>query len=249
MLNLIGLNGYISSGKDTVAKMIIWLTNPKERELWNNSLEDFLYINPQGFNWEIKKFAGKLKQMVSLLTGIPVEDLEKQEVKQSELGKEWNWVPKAIQLESRHWITIPGAVHPEVEDRARKMTVRELLQKLATEACRNVIHEDIWVNALFTDYRTDNQVAYSGDTAFCNWIISDTRFSNEAKTIKDRGGIVVRINRAHSEGYIPKPNPQAHSSETSLDNWAFDYTIDNSGSLEDLLERVREMLLHFKIIQ
>jgi hypothetical protein len=114
-----------------------------------------------------------------------------------------------------------------------KLTPRELLQLLGTEAGRNIIHPNIWVNALFADYKLEydksdfNRIAIeeglidgksSGNlhalkklgitkgninfqlddkykTKHPNWIITDVRFPNEAKAIKDRGGIVIRVNR------------------------------------------------------
>ena len=39
-----------------------------------------------------------------------------------------------------------------------------------------------------------------------------------------------------------------HYSETALDSAEFDYTIDNSGTLEELVEKVREILLEAKVI-
>lgn len=265
---LIGLSGYIGAGKDEVAKMVQFFTrmSPSKRDFgvyqggtWQLHME-----HP---TWEIKKFAGKLKQIVSLLTGIPVADLEKESVKASELPKEWDYIAKAIQLESRHWITIPGPVLPTMEDRAHKLTVRKLLQLMGTDACRNIIHENIWVNSLFVGYKDESEQYYTGiedsgvkETAYekpvyPNWIISDCRYPNEAQAIKDRGGIVVRINRPIASGSKMidkigefKVKGGLHASETSLDTWEFDYIIDNSGTIEELLEQVRTMLLHFKII-
>jgi dephospho-CoA kinase len=69
MKNLIGISGKIGSGKDTVAAII--------QELY-----------PQ---YEVKKFAGKLKDIASILTGIPVEKFEDQEFKKTDLGKEWSY--------------------------------------------------------------------------------------------------------------------------------------------------------------
>ena len=41
-------------------------------------------------DWQIKKFADKLKECVSIITGISRIDLEKIEVKNGDLPKEWN---------------------------------------------------------------------------------------------------------------------------------------------------------------
>lgn len=64
-IKLIGISGKIQSGKDTTATI----------------LQNILFGR-----WEVKKFAFKLKLMVSALTNIPVTELEKEEVKNSS----WN---------------------------------------------------------------------------------------------------------------------------------------------------------------
>lgn len=82
-------------------------------------------------------------------------------------------------------------------------------------------------------------------------IVADTRFPNELKAIKDRGGISIRVNRHNpqdgSEYGWGNPNAN-HPSETSLDNAEFDYVVDNSGSIEDLIEKIKVILIKEKII-
>jgi hypothetical protein len=93
-----------------------------------------------------------------------------------------------------------------------------------------------------------------------NWIITDTRFINEAKAIEDRGGFNIRINRkdnSDKEGFILKTrnhgnklivHQDKHPSETALDQYAFKYVIDNNGSIEELIEKVKEILIKEKIL-
>lgn len=198
--------------------------------------------------WQIKKFAYKLKQVVTLLTGIPTEDLEKEEVKSMVLPQEWNYT-----FQGGSKISYPKDSGPEWDFSKYQMTVRELLQKLGTEAIRNQVHPNAWVNALFADWH-EPWVQYSGCKSLqpCYWLISDCRFPNEAQAIKDRGGIVIKIHRRdigaemiyEVTGY-PK---QRHESETALKDWEFDYYLDNFGTLDDLLINVRGMLRHYNII-
>lgn len=99
-------------------------------------------------------------------------------------------------------------------------TVRELLQKFGT-GIRNTVDSEFWVKALFKDY-----------TESSNWIITDVRFKSEAKVIKDRGGIIIRVNRDNS-------GAGNHQSEIDLDDYKdFDFVIDNNKSLEDLFWEV-----------
>ena len=105
------------------------------------------------------------------------------------------------------------------------MTAREFLQKLGTESVRDVLHNDAWVNALFSDYSQHDR-----------WVITDCRFPNEAEAIKDRGGIIIRVNRA---GVKPVND---HESETALDEYEFDRIIENNGTIEDLKETVKILI-------
>lgn len=76
-----------------------------------------------------------------------------------------------------------------------------------------------------------------------NWIITDVRFENEVQAIKDRDGIVFRIER---DGLVSTDD---HESETALDNYTgFNSTILNNGSIENLIETVKRTLQIHEII-
>ena len=222
---IIGINGKIGSGKDTIGKIIQHLTSEWGDEEFQDT--DMLDVRS---NWEIKKFAGKLKTIASILTGIPVENFEYQEYKKTLLGPEWGTV-KENPLNS-----IPAF---EDIDFNHLMSVRELLQKLGTEAMRDGLHANVWVNALFANYTDKN-----------NWCITDMRFPNEMKAVEDKGGITIRVNRPYStvvgQG---NGNPatfsqtQFHPSETALDGAKFTYEINNDGTMEDLVKKVRGILI------
>ncbi len=252
MINLIGINGYIGSGKDTVGQIIQYLTTDKKTISYSGSYNSYIMDLGMGSSiispWEIKKFAAKLKQIASLLTGIPAEKFEDQEFKKTNLGKEWK-IPTEIWFE--------GERKPDWEEEKSIMTVRNFLQKLGTEGIRNGVHTNAWVNALFADYKPtfqpDNIVPLPKE--YSKWIITDTRFPNEAQAIKNRGGIVVRVERRfYSEDKLSSTQvilmdlSSKHPSETALNSWPFDYTIENNSTIEDLTEKVREMLIHFNII-
>lgn len=109
------------------------------------------------------------------------------------------------------------------------ISVRELLQKFGT-AIRNEVCDDFWVKACLKDFEDYN-----------NYLITDVRFKSEAKGIKDLEGIIVRVNR---EG----AGAGNHISEIDLDNYPFDYIINNDGSMEDLLFKVKEFCIAYKLI-
>ena len=98
--------------------------------------------------------------------------------------------------------------------------VRRLLQVLGTEVGRQIFDEDVWVDALFQ--KVDPNKKY---------VITDVRFANEAECIKEYGE-VWRVNRA---GVDPI---NEHISETQLDDYEFDYVINNDGTFDDLKNKV-----------
>jgi hypothetical protein len=201
---IIGINGKMGSGKDTVGKMI-------QKIMYEHRPDKGAFSE-----WNIKKFGGKLKEVAGLLTGINPSSFESQTFKQKKMPKIWG-----------------------------DMTYREFLQKIGTDGLRNNVHLNVWVNALFADYyRTYNVYDLHGKLVLPavpkKWIITDVRFPNEAEAIKEREGIVIRVNRFR----IADENEVfLHESETALDEWKFDYEINNDGTLEELEEKVRKMLV------
>ena len=287
---IIGISGKIGSGKDTIGTIIQYLIDKNKAGYINpDSVDDYksyLKINHNLTSyWKIKKFAYKLKQCVSIITGILIEDLEKEEVKNSYLGNEWNIINKNWNnikfIEELYNCKIRKETFDEYlnknyekisEDVYRYinidtiLTVRTLLQQLGTEVGR-VIHPNFWVNALFSEYdKFENIDSYDCKTGLknciknhechtckeviktykSNWIITDVRFPNEAKAVENRQGILIRVIR----GIYPNDsiNQQAHSSETALDNYNFKYVIDNNGTIEELIEEVKQILINEKII-
>lgn len=282
---VIGVSGKIGAGKDLTGRIIQYLiTISKYEEFKDNTFEQFIETvndfeavkQDRGFelsNWQIKKYAYKLKQIVALLTGCTVEDLENQEFKNKEIGESWiKWeiawsdFADTLKLNQNYWTKAVANSEQEAKNiaglsgaftirycREVRLTYRTLLQLVGTEAMRNCIHENVWVNALFSDYSIiggkmippkEGEEYTSKNHIYPNWIITDTRFPNEAKAIKDRDGIVIRVNRSHDLDVIMDEHP----SETALDDYEFDYVIDNNGTIEELIEKVREVLRKEKLI-
>lgn len=267
---IIGVNGKIGSGKDTVGKIIQYLTaNEEVKKI--KTLEEWLDsddLNGRDFNWKIKKFAGKLKQIASLLTGIPIEKFEDQEFKKTLLGEEWN-----TRFPYENSNNGNGEIH--------QYSVREFLQKLGTEAMRDGLHTNVWVNALFADYKPTQMVSsfpppateeeYIAQQGYPDWIITDMRFPNEMEAVVEKGGITIRVVRYPKTVEVSRGpenvetipfNPtnhkhmnlwkgdisRMHASETALDDADFDYEIINDGTIEDLIEKVKEILIKENII-
>jgi hypothetical protein len=123
------------------------------------------------------------------------------------------------------------------------MTVRELLQILGTDALRNNLHPDTWVNALMCYYIPYSVKGSDYEEYESNWIITDMRFPNEMQAVKANGGITIRVVRP-SDKEIPL---DLHPSETALDDAKFDYEIVNDGTIEDLKEKVEGVILHINL--
>ena len=246
---IFSISGKKGSGKDTVGKIMQILLNSPH--LNNEGVLTFLRkeVNTDNFyypnHWEIKKFADKLKDIVCLLIGCTREDLESENFKSKELGEEW-WYYKGRN----------GTLISYNEDSKRndedliKLTPRLLLQLLGTECARQIIHPQIWVNSLMSEYKEYNYANSINGTSevkklykYPNFIITDMRFPNELKVVKDREGISIRINR---NMYLPGGGElgyKEHESETALDNYDdWDYIIDNNGTIDDLINQVRRIL-------
>lgn len=273
---IIGISGKIGAGKDTIGHIIRWLTNHEEQKNWDNSIHAFLNWHlkstSNNWNWEIRKFADKLKDMICLLIGCTRSQLEDQDFKNKELGEEW-WYHK-VQSEARYGHELIPYSSSNINLTIIKLTPRKLLQLLGTECGRNIIHPNIWINALFADYKwpykIDRAITHGKIPreevllkSLPNWIITDVRFPNEAKAIKDRNEILIRTNRykeysneLYCQGGKQSPDwngieelPSTHESETALDNYqGFDYVIDNNGTIEELVDKVKEILIKEKIL-
>jgi hypothetical protein len=193
---IISISGKIGSGKDTVGNIIQYLT---ARDVAVSFTEEMLakkgiitgYLDT---SWEIKKFADKLKEITCMLIGCTREQLEDQEFKKTVLGPEWNYL---INKQTKGKITLPLR-QPE----KKEMTVREFLQKLGTEAMRNGLHENVWVNSLMCDYKIAHPIVgktYS-KLDMPRWIITDTRFPNELEAVKAKEGVTIKVSSPLRKG-------------------------------------------------
>lgn len=81
--------------------------------------------------------------------------------------------------------------------------------------------------------------------SYPKWIITDMRFPNELESVVKRNGITIRVTRPVKKG---KNTARLHPSETSLDKAKFDYEIINDDTMEELVKKVREILIKEKLI-
>jgi hypothetical protein len=129
-----------------------------------------------------------------------------------------------------------------------QVTPRHMLQIVGTEASREVLDDNIWVHSLERRIQGHPKV-----------VITDCRFPNEIKFIKEAGGFVVRVVRgpepewydtayAHiTQGRLDmhQKYPEVHVSEWAWIGSSFDYVLDNNGSKSELEASVKYMLKIF----
>lgn len=324
---IVGISGKKQSGKSTIGKIIHYLTAKYTVgdivDIFKTPLSDYKYLPfTDETSWEIKQFAGKLKEICSLLTGIPVEDFEKEKVKASILGEEWDrWRLDWYDNSPKDWADMRTTYHVSLKEcldltseteefieysnhkyTLEKITVRQALQWIGTDLFRDKFHPQTWVNALMKDYKPLSkepsrhsvhgdysctcskckrrfgsywkhqslcEECYSSlDAIYPNWLITDVRFPNEAKAIKDRGGIILRVNRSvcpkcgeaenfhwdfitHAVEYCNECGYRfdSHLSETALDTYEFDYIISNDSTIDDLITKIRIFLVKFNLLK
>jgi len=185
------------------------------------------YLESQ-HNFKRESFAGTLKDAVAAVFGWDRELLE---------GKT---------TESREW---REQVDSWWADKLNmpNLTPRLVLQLWGTEVCRRNFHDDIWISSLENKLRNiDSDV-----------VISDCRFPNEFNTIKNLGGIIVRVKRSsdpewHSyakgalagniEDILMLKEFGIHESEWAWYGLEVDHIIDNTGTLDDLYTKVTEIV-------
>lgn len=106
---------------------------------------------------------------------------------------------------------------------------RQMMQTLGTEWGRNCVNTDLWL--ILAKRKID---LYHG--AGYDVVITDCRFENEAKFIRDNGGTVVHILRDGAG------TPHAHASEAGVSAEYNDYVLSNNGPIASLYEQVEVML-------
>ena len=179
-----------------------------------------------------ESFANSLKDAVSVVFGWDRDMLEGR-TKQS---REWR------ETKDEWWSKRLG----------RTITPRYVLQYWGTEVVRRGFHDDMWVASL------EHRLLSSKDDI----VITDCRFPNEIKALKNIGATVLRVKRGpepdwynHAKNYnkgmkrigwalgrdeLEKAN--VHASEYSWVGSKFDYVIENDTTLDDLYASVEDIL-------
>jgi len=139
-----------------------------------------------------------------------------------------------------NWETDQRFVRYEIVENALGYTnsklipeVRRLLQVLGTEVGRNMMGENTWIDIA---ERRINNIHRNGQSV----ILTGLRFPNETRMIRQNRGHLWWVNRPELNN---TGQTATHSSENSVDASNFDHIIENSGSLEELYEKVDKILV------
>lgn len=106
------------------------------------------------------------------------------------------------------------------------LAVRRMLQNLGVGA-RKIFGQNFWVNQVIDQFKLE----YSK-----NIVITDVRFTNEANAIKEKNGELWRIKRPGVEAV------NSHFSETELNEYKVDQTLNNGGNLNELKSLVHNRM-------
>lgn len=212
MSQIIGICGFMGSGKDTIADYLV-NNHGYKRESFANSLKDAVAVT---FNWDREMLEGRSKS-----------------------SREWR-----------------EQVDPWWSERLGmpNLTPRWVLQYFGTDVVRNKFHDDMWIASL------ENRLAKSTDDI----VITDCRFPNELKAIRNAGGKCVRVKRGPEPEWYefaeqfnkgPKGNMswalsrgrlleeyKVHPSEYSWVGQTFDATMINDSTLDELYDQVEVFL-------
>lgn len=181
---IISVNGKINSGKDTVGQIIQFLTTPNG--FGGMDIMTFLkkYEGKKvDTTFENKKFADKLKDIVCLLIGCTREQLEDRKFKEKELGEEW-WYAVESQGEKKYlvpYLELNKFMDKKYIDTLTitKLTPRKLMLLLGTECGRDILHPNIWVNSLMSEYKVNlNHTKAEEKRLLSIWKNMNTRCTN-----------------------------------------------------------------------
>ena len=210
MTTLIGITGRAGVGKDEVGRII-------------QELEP---------GWEIKKFAGKLKQICGILCGVDPIKFEDQEFKKqmSPFGMSYRELLQMVGTEG-------------------------MRDTIDSDVWVKALFADFISTRWYFDYGERIMIPPK-------WIVTDVRFPNEADAIKERGGYLIKVCRGVNvtdnlwydvyeyekqkefmyelQGIKSK---KEHPSETAMDAYeGIDVYLDNNGTLEELEDKVKVIL-------
>lgn len=199
---ILGLSGYARSGKDTAASVLV-----------------------DEFGFTRIAFADKLREVLLAINPKVAEEIVEDDIFSEEREDPIKTVKSVYTarvsdvIEYHGWDGYKETVYND--------EIRGLLQRLGTEAGRNILGPNIWVDTALRSLEPDGK-----------YVVTDMRFPNEFAAVKERGGTTWRINR-QGIGPAVAPDGTVHPSETSLDDHQFDRVIANDVNFLKFKDKIR----------
>lgn len=117
------------------------------------------------------------------------------------------------------------------------------------ELMRQVSGEDVWVRKCFRKVSEYDENTLGCDPPF-RAVITDVRMLHEAEALAARSYVLIRveasaalrIERAVNSGDTFNYADLAHGTETALDGYAADFTVENDAGLPELYAQIDEII-------
>ena len=222
------MSGLKNVGKDTSAEMLKYLLNTPSFLHFYWIYKHFKFLGNFG-KWKVTSFAKPLKEVLSIILGVPVEKFEDRDFKENycvdfNTSKIHKCTDPCVRLlsdknlskliESDNYHTI----------KTHTLTIRQCLQYIGTQICREFISDKIWINA-----------SLKGN----NLIFSDLRFKKEFEELDYYNSFRVLIER-------PGCTPGNHASERQIMELKaereFEGYVNNNGTLKDLFYKLKRLI-------
>ena len=131
------------------------------------------------------------------------------------------------------WVRLSTLIKRIGWDMAKELypEVRSLIQRFGTDAGRDILGEDVWIRV--ASRKVKEQVDQGRPV-----VLTDVRFANEALLVNAYGGYLVRIERPDLG-----PDTDMHASEQAWRDIKPDFIVQNKGSLLDLSEAAKDVLM------
>ncbi|MDM0006459.1 deoxynucleotide monophosphate kinase [Variovorax sp. J22G73] len=102
---------------------------------------------------------------------------------------------------------------------------RQMMQSLGTQWGRECVNQNFWCDRVIAEVTRNPGTRY---------VISDVRFENEARAIRNAGGVIIHLSRPDGRRTVVD-----HASEAGIRQVpGLDFRIVNDGTLDDLAQNV-----------
>lgn len=209
-MNVIALTGRAGSGKDTTAQILQYILDSSDLDQVVNVQEEIL----DSFESQIFSGYNDVSNYHILKFAWPVYQI---------VGILLNRNPEMIMLDRKFKDTI----------QYKKLTGRQLLQKVGTECFRDVIGTDIWLDIM--DRHLSGLYSQGNVDGV---IISDLWFVNEAEFLAEKWKATI-IKMAGRDSGVPVTHP----SEAEISLIEHDHYLYNSGTLVQLAVHLNDLAI------